>query len=311
MQTNDLPPEKKKTDAPRRNPIDQAAPGVYQKKHPTNVTRKPKWIVVPEEDGFVRKLRSHSRFTIGQLGSTPAELTATANMGMLTTAIAGDRNLPDREAVELANVLAMTQSELDHAHDIFMLTIAKTDRLAGNQGAEEWTAVLAMTQHELDQAHDTFMLTVAKKDMLMEVQEPLPDPSNMSFHASIKTEVLAPAAAGKIAVQETSLSKSTMMVDRQEMNPMQPPRKKTPAQRKLDKQMRKKAAADKAETPVCEYPKNAMGDRTLELVERVVSTVVAVMPGETLGDRKNTLDSVTTPSSGENPRTIRVKETKR
>jgi hypothetical protein len=246
MQTNDFPPEKKKTVAPRRNPIDQAAPGVYQKKHPTNVTCKPKWTVVTDEDGFVQKLRSHSRFTIGQLGKTATELTDTTNIGTLTVAIAGDRNLQDKGAVELAKVLAMTQNELDQAHDIFMLISAKSDILAGNQGVEGWTDVLAMTQHELDQSHDIFMITVAKTDMLMEVQEPSADSLNMSFPTSIKTEVLTPVESEKIAVQETSLNKSTMMVDRQEVNPMQPPRKKTPAQKKLDKQMREKAASDKA-----------------------------------------------------------------
>jgi hypothetical protein len=206
--------------------------------------------VVTDEDGFVQKLRSHSRFTIGQLGKTAAELTDTTNIGMLTTVVTGDRNLQEMGAVELANVLAMTQNELDQAHDIFMLTTGKADILAGNQGVEGWTAVLAMTRHELDQAHDVFMLTVVKKDMLMEVQEPSVDSLNMSFPASIKTEVLAPTEAEKIAVQETPLIKITKMVDRQEVNPMQPPRKKTLAQKKLDKQMREKAAADMAKREV-------------------------------------------------------------
>jgi hypothetical protein len=37
------------------------------------------------------------------------------------------------------------------------------------------------------------------------------------------------------------------MCDRQEVNPQQLPHKKTPAQKKLDKQMKEKAAADKAQ----------------------------------------------------------------
>jgi hypothetical protein len=47
--------------------------------------------------------------------------------------------------------------------------------------------------------------------------------------------------------QESSPNKNTVMCDRQEVNPQQLPHKKTPAQKKLDKQMKEKAAADKAQ----------------------------------------------------------------
>jgi hypothetical protein len=209
--TADWPSGKKKTAGPRRSPIDQAAPGVLRKNHPAYATHKPqrmpKWTMVTDDDGFMQKLRFHTRSTSNHLGRTAPALTANKNMGMLT--------------------------------------VLKTDMLVDDEDAEQSAIVLAMTQHELDQAHDTFMLTVTKTDMLAEVQEPLADPSNTSCPASIRTEVLAFAEAGKIAVHESSPSKSTKMVDHHEVNPMQPPRKKTPAQTKLDKQMKEKAATDK------------------------------------------------------------------
>jgi hypothetical protein len=47
--------------------------------------------------------------------------------------------------------------------------------------------------------------------------------------------------------QESSSNKNTVMWNRQEVNPQQLPHKKTPAQKKLDKQMKEKAAVDKAQ----------------------------------------------------------------
>jgi hypothetical protein len=47
--------------------------------------------------------------------------------------------------------------------------------------------------------------------------------------------------------QESSPDKNTVMCDHQEVNPHQLPHKKTPDQKKLDKQMKEKAAADKTQ----------------------------------------------------------------
>jgi hypothetical protein len=211
VQTTDWPSEKEKTAGPNCNPIGQAASGVLRKNHPAHATHKfqrmPKWTMVTDDDGFMQKLRFHTRSTSNHLGRTASELMANENVDMLT--------------------------------------VFKPGMLADDEDAEQLAIVLTMTQHELDQAHDTFMLTVAKTGTLAEVQEPSADPSTMSFPASIRTEVLAFAAAEKTAVQESSSSKSTKMVDHREVNPMQPPRKKTPAQKKLDKQMEEKAATDK------------------------------------------------------------------
>jgi hypothetical protein len=126
--------------------------------------------------------------------------------------------MQDEDAEELVTVLAMTQNELDEAHEIFMITVAQTD-----------------------------MLAEAQTDMLAEAQEPFADPSDMPFIASIQANALALAEPEPIAVQESSPNKSTVMCDRQEVNPQQLPHKKTPAQKKLDKQMKEKAAADKAQ----------------------------------------------------------------
>ncbi len=221
-QMPDLPPEKQNKACPKHSPFDQAGLGVFRENHPTKAPSKfqrtLKRTMVTDEDVFTGKFRFHTRSTIGHLGKRAAEVMAPKNMGMTKTVIVCGMEMQDDDAEELATILGMTQNELDQAHEIFMITVAQTD-----------------------------MLAEAQTDMLVEAQEPFADPSDMPFIASIQANALALAEPEPIAVQESSPNKSTVMCNGQEVNPQQLPHKKTPAQKKLDKQVKEKATADKAQ----------------------------------------------------------------
>jgi hypothetical protein len=177
--------------------------------------------MVTDEDGFTGKFRFHTRSTISHLGKRAEEVTVPKNTDIPKTVIVCGMEMQDEDTEELATVLAMTQNELDQAHTIFMITVDQTD-----------------------------MLAEAQTDMLVEAQDPFEDPSDMPFIASIQANALALAEPEPIAVQESSPNKGTVMYDLQEVNPQQLPHKKTPGQKKLDKQMKEKAVADKAQRTV-------------------------------------------------------------